>query len=1058
MRYRDEELLAELGWLRRLARSLVGPGGSEEDLVQEAWLAAQRVRGGVSRAWLVRTLRNLAASWHRGESRLRSRERAVARPEPVEPEALLERSDTLGVVLRELRHLEEPYRTALLLLYQEGLSVSEAAVRLEVPVDTFRWRHREGLERLRRRLDGERADWRAALLPLFPGPSTNPLTSPAAASGGAGTSGLLGGIAMTWKTAVTVVAVAAIAFYSWTGDFGGPSQPASLPLPLEDVEEQQTIARLPEPEVEGARTVLEVPLAPPVDSGAGARANVADDADGNWIAIEVRDERGESVVGATVWLGTSPDPEGLSWTTDERGVADVDLTASASPEELARVNSRLGCSFYVRARTASRFGRTWVHSRDNGGEGWVRITPDADLRVQVVDDSGRPLEGVPVAKLRHRPGRLMFDRSTMARTDADGVAVLRHILDPLHFDQGQVEFQVGPMVLLRERADVTVSRAEIPSEPVVATLPPTASLVLEVRDSRGALQQAADTIRLVVDPSPRAERSSRDLVKVAGRSPLGVVEVPVVDGVAQVSHVGVELALLAHAPDADPMDSTIAFGAALPRSDGSRTLTLEPLETAHAFSGVALEDSGTPLANRLVQGKVFLHRGMSFEHQEFEFLTDSAGRFSFPISKVLCEKWAEMEGRELELWSEGDAPFVRHAIELELPEGLLRGEDDLGSVSFRTDRPWLAGRAVDAQGESVDLEGARLVVLTPMGEKSFRALRNHDPLLVGDQFAFLGEPAQLDRSAGETLELWCYAARQPDASSSVAVGQLDRRVEFPLAGKLRGRMKAAEGDSPENYYVRFVTGQEREVRNVPSRYPFAENGKFEMAGLSAVSGQLEVRTNRLDRLVLIVPGVVPGSESEEQRERLNAIALNAPLSGFFLRVVDLDGNSVERAELSLPRQFREESAGEGFFSVYLAEPTLSGTVSAPGFQAQEVMLAPGDRTVTLVPGPEVALWLSDATELPRGAELRVKLVRLEGERRMEACPLTAVEGGGYEGSVSQAGRYLVSGQLFLDDLALGELPVSEVPSSVLDIEPELDGQEFEVPFDRAAFEALIPVE
>lgn len=74
MRLSANEFLAEFGWLRRLARSLVGGVGAEEDLIQETWLAAARVEGGVLRPWLVGTLRRLAARWHRGESRQRRRE------------------------------------------------------------------------------------------------------------------------------------------------------------------------------------------------------------------------------------------------------------------------------------------------------------------------------------------------------------------------------------------------------------------------------------------------------------------------------------------------------------------------------------------------------------------------------------------------------------------------------------------------------------------------------------------------------------------------------------------------------------------------------------------------------------------------------------------------------------------------------------------------------------------------------------------------------------------------------------------------------------------------
>ncbi|MBC7974226.1 MAG: hypothetical protein H7138_04520, partial [Myxococcales bacterium] len=57
-----DQLAAESGWLRRLARSLVNDPASADDLVQDAYvLAAEHPPGDDRplRPWLVRVLRNL---------------------------------------------------------------------------------------------------------------------------------------------------------------------------------------------------------------------------------------------------------------------------------------------------------------------------------------------------------------------------------------------------------------------------------------------------------------------------------------------------------------------------------------------------------------------------------------------------------------------------------------------------------------------------------------------------------------------------------------------------------------------------------------------------------------------------------------------------------------------------------------------------------------------------------------------------------------------------------------------------------------------------------------
>jgi hypothetical protein len=101
-------MLAEAAWLERLARCLVRHDG--EDLVQDTWLAA----------------------------------------------------------IESPPALDEPFRSALVLRFQEGRSAVQIARASGVPEGTVRWRVKEGLDRLRRALDdrynGRTSRWRALLL------------------------------------------------------------------------------------------------------------------------------------------------------------------------------------------------------------------------------------------------------------------------------------------------------------------------------------------------------------------------------------------------------------------------------------------------------------------------------------------------------------------------------------------------------------------------------------------------------------------------------------------------------------------------------------------------------------------------------------------------------------------------------------------------------------------------------------------------------------------------------------------------------------------------------
>ena len=81
-----ERLLAEVGWLRKLARRLVADEHLAEDLAQDTLVAAlEHSRTGrvASRAWLRRVLHNFLHQFARGAGHRRLREQYAARAEHV---------------------------------------------------------------------------------------------------------------------------------------------------------------------------------------------------------------------------------------------------------------------------------------------------------------------------------------------------------------------------------------------------------------------------------------------------------------------------------------------------------------------------------------------------------------------------------------------------------------------------------------------------------------------------------------------------------------------------------------------------------------------------------------------------------------------------------------------------------------------------------------------------------------------------------------------------------------------------------------------------------------
>jgi RNA polymerase sigma factor (sigma-70 family) len=169
-----DELMAEMGWVRRLARGLLRDSAAADDIAQDAWLVASERAPEDDRPlrpWLHRVVLNLVRMRSRSETRRDAREQASGEERAMpSSEELLERVETQRVLAAEVVALREPYRSTILLHYVEGLSSAEIARQLGIPSATVRQRLKHALDELRDRLrareDGPKQGWLAALVPL----------------------------------------------------------------------------------------------------------------------------------------------------------------------------------------------------------------------------------------------------------------------------------------------------------------------------------------------------------------------------------------------------------------------------------------------------------------------------------------------------------------------------------------------------------------------------------------------------------------------------------------------------------------------------------------------------------------------------------------------------------------------------------------------------------------------------------------------------------------------------------------------------------------------------
>jgi len=186
----QESILSHGRFMRSLAFHLVRDDSLADDLVQQTWLTAFKHSIWTKsnpRAWLAHVMRNLARNEWRDLEREGKKERsysAQATETARSTDDIVEAEETQKDLLQAVLGLEEPYRTAVLHRFYDGMKPQKIAATLDVPKATVKKRLERGLEKLRDSLDkkhgGKRLSW---LLPLIPVAGLTPTAKAVALAG-----------------------------------------------------------------------------------------------------------------------------------------------------------------------------------------------------------------------------------------------------------------------------------------------------------------------------------------------------------------------------------------------------------------------------------------------------------------------------------------------------------------------------------------------------------------------------------------------------------------------------------------------------------------------------------------------------------------------------------------------------------------------------------------------------------------------------------------------------------------------------------------------------------
>ena len=675
-------LLEHLDWVRTLAYRLVKDQNAADDLVQEAWLAAERsgsIRPEAARGWFASVLRRKVSERYRQESSRRDRESQVAKAEGTASDArLYGRIEVEQLVVREVMALDEPYRRTILLRHFEDQSIAEIAASEGVTKSAVGSRITRGHAILRERLDheygGDGRGWMLALIPMAKMPKAMAASAVGVSAG--------------------LVTCAALVIAGGAGLWNPPSA-ATEDVELVDVQtiDAASILRTapaeelePVPSRERERTARKR-----VGRTSAAPAEVRDRTEILTLHA-VDDATGKPVAGVTGWVLEAEDltsPEirimlsygnlmgtmrriGRKVVTDRNGVASIRCTAGPATGSI--LTDRWLGLFDVRDGYAEPVE--------------VRLKPNAPLFVRVVDQQGAPVSGAPV-----RIGGLDEHERVfpIGATDQNGLAKALSAGSYVRsFDPVEKDLRVEAGFPGAQEHYVSVALGEdyaFPTDPIQLVCPPLAEIKLDAGeltlDYQFLLVEERSAVPATKAPRPRRGNAVRLDAEGHGAIRCGLA-VPLV---ARWAVDGKKCSM----DFVSPAVGGAVLELRLVETQLSALESLEPVEGGAeqlVITGRIIGEDGEPIVETSANLKVGSWTlGRPTDHEgSFAMQRDLPTAEDFPMKSVLS---VEVDGRRF---------FKAFEVYEEQAAGII----DLGDV-FMSPMPILAsGVVVDADGEPAE--------------------------------------------------------------------------------------------------------------------------------------------------------------------------------------------------------------------------------------------------------------------------------------------------------------------------------------------------------------------
>lgn len=736
---------------------------------------------------------------------------------------------------------------------------------------------------------------------------------------------------------LVVLGIAAWAIAVWSDD----GAPDALPVATEDAADRSLREAVATSSVEPSRSAVESPVV-----GTRLRVRVIDAASKAPIA------------GATVLV---LDVEAFNRRLIEAGLA-IEMPEARAMRRAYAMTSRTtddgiaelivhATRLSMEARSGSDWGTVWLMSVP-ADVVEIAIARDNELRVRVVDLSGAPRAGVPVALRLRRTGATSSERVT-ATEGEDGIARFEHVQRRFALGEG---WHVGFAFPTSPETVVPVSASDPPRDVIELRLPPTGSLEIAVRDEAG-VPVGSDRVELGLD----AFDAPSSILAIAEAGHWSRPRLSA-DGIARVPWLGLGLHLRAtireHEAPRDPETFAIIGPIAAGETKRCELVLGKGALPWPVVTGRFVHRDGTPWPPGEVEASPWFMPGASSAAEQETIRIGADGRFRFSVRAPRVPGGR----RGFRLFARGDETRGLVIGALDLSRDFDAPVTELGDVVLDHGARIASGQVLDRERRPI--ARARMLVLATWSgsvEQRLRSVVFAGTWRTGDDGAFTLFAVDGSDCPASGLHLSANADGyvQPEPLA-IALGATGVVIELRRSGAIQGSIRLLAGQTANDFTVTARDGTQIQGAKI------ADDGAFEIRSLAAGSYRvvaklkLDGRAGAPDSSIEVDGVVVREGETTEDR-RLYGITIGTVTTRLAVRVLDESSAPIENALVRIAGEGRggePRSGADGVAVLRGRALPVDLEIEAFGFRGTAIAGVDRDQDVVLRRGVPVRLRCS----------------------------------------------------------------------------------------------------